>query len=116
VVGFSNPAEVPGNTFQPKAFIWTRAGGIDSLPMLPGDVWAQAFAINARGQVVGRSCGATCRAVLWENRMPIDLNERRPDGFTHHLAAARDISESGVITGNLVEAGTGRNLPFTARR
>ena len=116
VVGFSNPAEVPGNTFQPKAFIWTRAGGIDSLPTLEGDVWAQAFAINGRGQVVGRSCGAVCRAVLWEDRMPIDLNTRRPEGFTHHLAAARDINESGEITGNLVETGTGRNLPYVARR
>lgn len=116
VVGFSNPAEVAGDAFGPKAFIWTREGGIDSLPMLAGDAWAQAFAINARGQVVGRSCGASgCRAVLWENRMPIDLNERVPEGYPNRLTAARDITESGIITGNLVQASTGRNLPYIAR-
>jgi probable HAF family extracellular repeat protein len=116
VVGFSNPAGVPGNTFQPKAFIWTRTGGIDSLPTLDGHVLAQAYAINTRGQIVGRSCGAEgCRAVLWQNGGVTNLNDLRPAGFEHTMTAARDITEEGVITGNLVEAGTGRNLPFVAQ-
>ena len=115
VVGFSNPAGVPGNAFQPKAFLWTRAGGIDSLPTLDGHTFAQAYAVNDRGQVVGRSCGAGgCRAVLWQNGEVTNLNDLRPDGFEHTLTAARDITGEGVITGNLVETGTGRNLPYVA--
>jgi hypothetical protein len=47
--------------------------------------------------------------------MPVNLNDRVPDGYPHHLAAARDITESGMITGNLIEAGTRRNLPYIAR-
>ncbi len=115
VVGFSNPADVPGDDFRTKAFIWTRAGGIDSLPTLDGDVYAQAFAINARGQAVGRSCGAGgCSAVLWENGSVTNLNELRPAGFEHRLTAARDISDGGVITGNLVHTGGGVR-PYVAR-
>ena len=116
VVGFSNPAGIAGNDFQPKAFIWTAAAGIDSLPTLSGDVYAQAFAINTRGQVVGRSCGAAgCRAVLWQDGVVTDLNTLRPDGFAHRLTAARAISEGGVITGNLVNAETGVVQPYVAR-
>lgn len=115
VVGFSNPAEVEGGDFLPKAFIWTRATGIDSLPMLEGHAFSQAFAINTRGQVAGRSCGTPCRAVIWQDGVPVDLNELMPDGYPHHLAAARDITDSGVITGNLVLNRVGPNVPFIAR-
>ena len=115
VVGFSNPAEVEGNTFLPKAFIWTSRTGMETLPLLPGDAWAQAFSVNAHGQVVGRSCGASgCRAVLWEEGVVVNLNDHVPDGYPNHLAAARDITDGGVITGNLIEATTGRSLPFIA--
>ena len=114
VVGFSNPAAVPGTTFQPLPFVWSRQRGIAPLELLPGDVWGQAFGVNARGQVVGRSCGATCTAVTWKDGEVYDLNPPASENYPHHLAAARDIDDAGVITGNLVKDRVGPHLPFIA--
>lgn len=115
VVGFSNPAGIPGDAFQPLPFRWSRADGVHALPLLDGDVWGQAFAINGTGVAVGRSCGAGgCRAVLWQDGVVRNLNDLVPAGYPHRLTAARDIDDAGRITGNLVEQGSGRNLPYVA--
>lgn len=114
VVGFSNPADVPGIAFLPHAFLWTKQGGIEDLGLIPGHDFSQAFAINTRGQIVGRSVGPTGgRAILWQEGDMIDLNDI-DGGSPDVLVAARDINEAGVITGNLVEAGTGKTLVFVA--
>lgn len=113
VVGFSNPGSIEGDEFLPLPFRWTRARGVEPLPLLDGDVWGQAFGINAAGVAVGRSCGAAgCRAVLWMNGAVADLNLLIGPGYPHRLTAARDIDDTGRITGNLVQQG--RNLPYIA--
>jgi probable HAF family extracellular repeat protein len=115
VVGFSNPG--PGPDFLPHAFLWTYgAPRSEDLNVLPGDEWSQAFGINSQGQVVGRSCGEVCRAVVWQDGNIIELRSLVDPAFTegHHLAAARHINDDGQITGNLVELSTGRNLAFVA--
>lgn len=116
VVGFSNPTGVVRGTFLPHAFKWTSQSKMVGLDLLPGSTYAQAFGINAHGRVVGRSCGgaAGCRAVLWHGTRVIALQSLVAPDFPHVLSAARDVNDQGIITGNLVEAGTGRVLGFVA--
>lgn len=115
VVGFSNPEEVEGDEFNPLPFIWRRGAPVSPLPLLDGHTFGQAFGINASGVVVGRSCGAAgCRAVIWLDGAVTNLNDLVGPGFPHRLSAARDIDDTGRIAGNLVEQGTGRNLPYIA--
>lgn len=57
---------------------------------------------------------AGCRAVLWIDEQIHDLNALAGDAAPRLLAAARDINDAGVITGNLTDAATGRVLPFVA--
>ncbi|MEP6688921.1 MAG: hypothetical protein ABJC36_11285, partial [Gemmatimonadales bacterium] len=72
VVGFSNPpgAGDPEGEFIARAFHWTYgAATADDLKALDGDLFSEAFAINAHGQVVGVSFGGAngSRAFLWHN-------------------------------------------------
>ena len=113
VVGFSNPRTIPGIEFQPFGFVWSKGKGTRKLPPLEGDVFSQAYAINGHGLIVGRSCGATCRAVIWKNRRPLDLNTLI-GSYPHVLTAARDVSDAGVIAGNLVKQGTDTSYAFVA--
>jgi len=55
------------DNFNVRAFIWTKRDGMRSLGTLPGDATSQALGINERRQVVGVSCGTSCRA---------DINDR----------------------------------------
>jgi probable HAF family extracellular repeat protein len=115
VVGFSNPAEVTTDEFLPHAFSWNRRDGIRDLELLDGDDFSQAFGINDRPLVVGRSCGASgCKAVIWKHGRIYNLNDLVGD-YPSTLTAARDVNNEGVITGNLVDAASGRVLMFTAR-
>jgi probable HAF family extracellular repeat protein len=115
VVGFSNPPGDEDGNFLPHAFIWTRERGIKDLGLIRGDDYSQAFAINDKRVVVGRSCGAAgCRAVIWQNGVLTDLNRLVGPGFPDVLLAARDIKDDGTITGNLLEQSTGKILVFVA--
>jgi probable HAF family extracellular repeat protein len=118
VVGFSNPDE-PGDEvgdFIARAFYWPYGGTIaEDLGTLEGDAFSQAFAINARRQVVGVSFGgaAGSRAFIWEGGELIDLNELvdiEPDV----LQSAQDINDAGQITGRVRDAATGEILAFIA--
>ncbi|HEX6434889.1 MAG TPA: DUF3466 family protein, partial [Gemmatimonadales bacterium] len=79
VVGFSNPDE-PGDEigdFISRAFYWPfGAAEAEDLGALQGNTLSEAFAINAKGQVVGVSFGGTAptRAFIWEGSGMIDLN------------------------------------------
>lgn len=115
VVGFGNPAGVPGDVFQSHAFLWTRRGGIVDLGVLEEDASSQGLGINNRGQVVGlsRSPGGD-RAVLWQDGVITDLNTRVEPGYTGTLLVAGHINDAGVITGSARDADTGETVTFVA--
>lgn len=117
VVGFSSVSAADGGALHEHAFLWTHGGGMKDLGTLyPNDVHSQAFAINARDQVVGLSCTAhfaSCHAFLWENGHMTDLNLRVP-GYDGLLAQALDINDEGLITGLAVDATTGNQVAFVA--
>ena len=114
VVGFSNPPGDVDGSFIAHAFLWTRKGGIRDLGTLAGDEISQAQAINARGQVVGVSCGATCRAFLWDDGVMWDLNTLVEPGFAGTLVSARDLTNSGRITGDVLVQSAGTVVPYVA--
>ena len=115
VVGFSNPpgGDLDGDDF--LAFLWTRAGGMTNLGKLTEDGSSQALDINAQGQIVGVSCGdVLCTAILWQNGVRFKLKDLVEPALADHLWSARSINDTGVITGRLIEAGTGKRLAYIA--
>jgi probable HAF family extracellular repeat protein len=103
------------------AFLWT--GGTTSVDLaerregLDGDTFSQAYGINARRQVVGRSCtgaGTGCKAFVWEDGVMRNLNRLLGPAFADSVTLARHVNDAGVIVGDLIEAGTGRRLVFVA--
>lgn len=99
------------------AFHWSGAGDMEPLPALQEDhVHSEAWGLNARGQAVGVSCDADfadCRAFLWRDGAIHDLNDLA-SGTPHHLRSARGINDAGMITGQLVDAGTGERRAYLA--
>ncbi|MGH7564603.1 MAG: hypothetical protein ACREK5_09305 [Gemmatimonadota bacterium] len=115
VVGFGNPAGVPGDAFGIHAFLWTRHGGIVDLEVLDGDATSQALGINDRGQVVGLSQGpGGNRAVLWKDGEMMDLNTLVEPDYEGTLLYAGHINDAGVITGAARDAATGDIVAFVA--
>jgi probable HAF family extracellular repeat protein len=115
VVGFGNPAGVPGDAFGIHAFYWTRHGGIVDLGVLEGDDTSQALGINDRGQVVGLSRGPGGNtAVLWEDDDITDLNTLVEPDYEGTLLVAGHINDAGVITGVARDADTGEEVAFIA--
>ncbi len=114
VVGFSNPSYVAGIDFLPLGFLWTKAGGIQSLGKLVGDTSSQALGINKYRQIVGVSTGALNRAFLWEHGVMQNLNDLVEPGFPDLLIVAQHINDDGVIVGRAVLHGTTRQIPFVA--
>ncbi|MGH7984110.1 MAG: hypothetical protein ACREFF_13335 [Candidatus Udaeobacter sp.] len=113
VVGFAgDPAFVEGDILH--AFMWTREDGIRQLKPLQGHtpphVDSEAYGINEARQVVGVSCDADfvdCRAVIWDHgNTPRDLNDFKGD-FSAMLTGAKDINNSGTITGRATDPNTG---------
>jgi len=115
VVGFGNPASVPGDAFGIHAFLWTPHGGIVNLGVLDGDATSQGLGINDRGQVVGLSRGpGGDRAVLWEGGAMTDLNTLVEPSYQGTLLYAGHINDAGVITGAARDADTGEIVTFVA--
>jgi probable HAF family extracellular repeat protein len=118
VVGFSNPpgAGDPEGEFISRAFRWVYgAVKADDLGALPGDVFSEAFAINAHGQVVGGSFGGSSgsRAFIWQNGALANLNDL-VDIAPDVLVSAQDINDAGQITGRVRDGVTGEILAFVA--
>jgi probable HAF family extracellular repeat protein len=113
VVGFSNPpgGDLEGNNF--RAFVWTRAGGMKDLGLLSGDAFSQALGINSQGQIVGVSCGDLCHAVLWQDGYMYLLQDLVGAGFPDYLWSARDINDSGQVTGRMYLE-SGRAVTYVA--
>src|SRR6266704_510775 len=114
VVGISNPRGVFGIDFNPHAFLWTKATGIQDLKTLPGDDNSQGLGVNSSHQVVGVSSGALNRAFLWENGVMQDLNGLVGADFPDLLIVAQHINEDGVIVGRALLHGTSIQVPFVA--
>lgn len=114
VVGFSNPPDgnLAGDSV--RAFLWTPDGNTTDLGKLAGDKFSQAMGISSSGTVVGVSCGAVCTALVWHDGERLILKDLVAGSFPHHLWSARSINDEGQITGRLIEAGTGRLVPFIA--
>jgi probable HAF family extracellular repeat protein len=110
VVGFVN--SLGGDPDNPtfRAWLWTTRHDIQcaklpgtnicDLGTLDEGGTAEAWGVNARGQVVGTACDAagTCRAFIWEKGEMKDLN-RFKGGYPDHLENAMDISDRGEIVG-----------------
>jgi probable HAF family extracellular repeat protein len=108
IVGFSDlPNDDPAHPNY-HAFLWTKKNGIRDLGTLPGDVRSQALGINNQGQVVGLSVSPShhLRAFLWQDGVMSDLNDLIPAG-SPVLLYANDINDSGEITGEAFDPGTG---------
>ena len=113
VVGFADLAgDVPGPRIY-HAFLWAREKGIKDLGTLPGDIKSQALAINNQGQMVGFSKGASIRAVVWQNGVPVDLNTLVPTSSLK-LIFANDINDRGEIAGEALDSATGETPAFLA--
>jgi len=87
------------------AYVRRKNGVATDLGTLPGDCFSEAFANNARGQVVGQSfsCDFSSGSVfLWENGSMIDLDTFVPPGSGLQLAEAQAINDRGEIAGDLI--------------
>lgn len=86
-------------------FLWTRATGMQDLGLPAGDFVSLApccNTINNWGQVVGFSFPGPLgsgRAILWQNKVPIDLNTLIPKDSPWYLLDAESINDAGQIVG-----------------
>jgi probable HAF family extracellular repeat protein len=106
-------ADLPGPKPQNHNAVLWRNGLITDLGRLPGDSCANAYYVNARGQVVGTSeSRALCliptgeHAFLRENGGPmVDLNSLIPLGSSLQMTFAVAVNDRGEIAGFGVPAG-----------
>lgn len=106
-------ADLPGPSPQDHdAVLWTKEV-IHDLGTLPGDSCANAYYVNARGQVVGTSENRDLclvptgeHAFLWEHDGPmVDLNSLIAPGSSLQLTFAVAINDRGEIAGFGVPTG-----------
>ena len=105
----NNLGEAAGGAESPKdgnihPFLWTRADGMQELPVFPGaalTVPPCCNTINNRGEIVGFSCDSmfNCRAVLWHGKTLLDMNALIPPDSPWYLINANGISDAGEIVG-----------------
>ena len=89
-----------------RAFLW-RHGVMTDLGAVPGDRCGNAYAINARTQVVGANghCHGYVDAFLWERGSIYNLNDLVAGPAPLHLVVALYITDDGLIAGTGVPPG-----------
>jgi probable HAF family extracellular repeat protein len=113
VTGFS---DLPGDSVSSPnfhAFIWTKSGGTIDLGTLAGDSVSEGLGINEKDQVVGVSFPSS-HAFIWQNGTMTDMNTLIASNSQYVLLAAQEINDSGVITGQAEDTGTGAIVAFEA--
>jgi probable HAF family extracellular repeat protein len=86
-------------------FLWTKDGGIQDLGAYPGAILTVppcCNTINDEGQIVGFAIDGTTfnsRALIWLNKVMIDLNTLIPAGSPWYLQSADSINNAGEIAG-----------------
>ena len=115
VVGFANLPDTQAGAFNPVAFLWTQEGGIQKLLPFGEDTNDWAWGINAQGQVVGQSFGASsARAFLYQGGVMTDLNTLIQPGSSLYLVLANDINDSGEIVGYATDTNSNATVAFLA--
>ena len=98
--GINDTGEVAGVSNTGTAilpFVWTEKGGLQRVPLLPGDNCGQAVAINKYGHVLSYSSGPNgSRVSLWtRNKSPRNLGVL-PGG---DYSRGRDLNDSDEVVG-----------------
>jgi probable HAF family extracellular repeat protein len=115
VVGFANLAGTQAGAFNPVAFLWAEEQGMQKLVPLGEDSNDWAWGINAQGQVVGQSFGASsARAFLYQNGVMTDLNTLVQPASALYLVLANDINDRGEIVGYATDTSTNATVAFLA--
>jgi probable HAF family extracellular repeat protein len=99
VAGSTNPA-----TCIEDAFLWTKDTGMQDLGRLPGAIASGppcCNTINNSGVIVGISIAAdyTETAVIWQNKVAVDLNTLIAKDSGWYLVCAQGINDAGDIVG-----------------
>ena len=78
-------------------FVWSDKGGLQPVPLLPGDNSGVAVAINKHGDVVSNSSGPNgSRAVLWTRKAGVRDLGTLPGG---NYSRAHDLNDSDEVAG-----------------
>jgi probable HAF family extracellular repeat protein len=105
----NNRGDVVGTALSAKdgtihAFLWTEDTGMQDLGAFPGAVATVApccKTINDAGEVVGFAIDGmgNFTALVWQNKVPVDLNTLVPAGSSWYLQNACSINDAGQIAG-----------------
>jgi probable HAF family extracellular repeat protein len=92
-------------------FVWTPTGGLQRIPLLPGDNCGQAFSINKYGHVAGYSSGPNGRsAFLWTRREGVRNLGVLPGG---NYSSACDVNDLDQVAGTSGSAAGDRAVLWT---
>jgi len=92
-------------------FVSTPTGGVQRIPLLPGDNCGQAFSINKQGNVAGYSSGPHgVKAFLWTRGTGVQNLGTLPGGS---YSRARDINDPNEVVGTARSATGDRAVLWT---
>jgi probable HAF family extracellular repeat protein len=112
--GINDAGEVAGAANTAKSivpFVWTQSGGLQWVPLLPGDNCGQAFGINNYGHVAGYSSGPKGRkAFLWTRSAGVHNLGVLAGG---NYSRACDINDLDEVAGTSASAAGDRAVLWT---
>ena len=103
VVGFAQASDGTQH-----GFLWTKDTGMQDIGGFPGAANGTGApccnTINNNGEIVGFSIDANfnTRALVWQGKMPVDLNTLIPADSPWYLTASESLNDSGQITGTAI--------------